>query len=300
MLDPLLSAVAEISDRARTLEQQAEEQDGVSEPDGVSPSSPEQVDGDENKPWVWQDGFAPLWGDTADLQNDIPLDEEAFTIDSINQEGKRNCVALSILASIAHTDPEFLADHVRRVGRERYEVDLYIDGEWTTVEVSGEVARDGVRGPDGNQNWATIYEQALIQEGVLGEEGGYSSNSGAARVLEAVTGSEPRYMDNDPWTHAKDMPSYENVVGSVADGEPVVLCTIDSSTGPDGTQIVEQHAHTVESVNPDGTLTLVNPWGTNTSYDTTDGTHRITITEDEYRELFDGVVIGSPADEWDR
>ncbi|QNN82142.1 hypothetical protein H3H54_13405 [Brachybacterium sp. Z12] len=238
-------------------------------------------------------------GSTADLQNDIPLDEGQFTIDSISQEGKGNCVTLSILASVAHADPAFLAEHIRRVGRERYEVDLFIDGEWTTVEVSGKVDRDGVRGPDGDQNWATIYEQALIEADVLSDEGGYGSNAAAARAFEAVTGTGSEYRD-DLWNVHKEMPSYEGVVNSVERGEPVVLCTIDNSAGGDGTQIAEKHAYAVESVNPDGTMTLVNPWGSDENYDNSDGSHRITITEEDYRRLFDGVVTGSSPDEWDR
>jgi hypothetical protein len=297
VFDRLTDLAEETHALARDLDGHAEEQDRASDPVGAVQ---QHVDGDENKFWFWQDGFAPPWGSTADMQDDIPLDEEQFTIDSINQEGKGNCVALSVLASIAHADPEFLADHVRRVGDEQYEVDLYIDGEWKTVEVSGDVDRDGVRGPDGNQNWATLYEQALIQEGVLSESGLYPSNAAAAEVFDAVTGGRQTYSDDDPWSHPKDMISYDSLVERVEEGMPVVLCTINDPGPADGTQIVEGHAYTVESVNPDGSMTLVNPWGADGNYDTEDGSHRITITEEDYRRLFDGHVIGSTPDDWDR
>lgn len=294
---PLREAVDRLRLLAQELEREADEQDHASAPDGVGGGG--QVDGDENKFWIWQDGWAPPWGSTADLQNDIPLDASAFTVDSINQEGKGNCVALSTLAAIAQADPEFLADHVRRVGRERYEVDLFIDGEWTTVEVKGKIDRDGVRGPDGNQNWATIYEQALIQEGVLDEDGTYSSNEQGASVFRAVTGGEFEY-GYDGGFRSTDMPHYREVVRAAEAGNPVVLCTENSSVSANGVEIVEQHAYTVESVNPDGSLTLVNPWGADSNYDPEDGTHRITVSQEEFDQLFDGVVIADAPEDWER
>lgn len=294
---PLREAADRLRLLAQELEREADEQDHASAPDGVGGGG--QVDGDENKFWIWQDGWAPPWGSTADLQNDIPLDASEFTVDSINQEGKGNCVALSTLAAIAQADPEFLADHVHRVGRERYEVDLFIDGQWTTVEVKGEIDRDGVRGPDGNQNWATLYEQALIQEGVLDEDGTYSSNEQGASVFRAVTGGEFEY-GYDGGFRSADMPHYREVVRAAEAGKPVVLCTENSSVSANGVEIVEQHAYTVESVNPDGSLTLVNPWGADSNYDPEDGTHRITVSQEEFDQLFDGVVIADAPEDWER
>ncbi len=285
---------------ARGLEGEADEQDHASAPEGgAGAGSAGDVDGDSNKFWIWQDGWAAPWGSTADLQNDIPLDESEFTVDSINQEGKGNCVALASLAAVAHADPEFLAEHVRRVGRERYEVDLFIDGEWKTVEVTGEVDKDGVRGADGNQSWATIYEQALIQEGVLDEDGGYSSNGQGASVIQAVTGGDLEY-GYDGGAPLQEMPHYRDVVRAAEAGHPVVLCTENTSRSANGVEIVEQHAYTVESVNPDGSLTLVNPWGEGSDYEPDEGAHRITVSQDEFDHLFDGVVIADAPGDWER
>ena len=67
-----------------------------------------------------------------------------------------------------------------------------------------------------------------------------------------------------------------------------------------GVEIVEQHAYTVESVNPDGSLTLVNPWGEGSDYEPQDGAHRITVSQDEFDHLFDGVVIADAPEDWER
>ncbi|QNN82143.1 hypothetical protein H3H54_13410 [Brachybacterium sp. Z12] len=61
-VERLAHVSAEVSTRARDLDAQAEEQDLVSRPEGSGGVGGGQADGDENKFWVWQDGFAPLWG----------------------------------------------------------------------------------------------------------------------------------------------------------------------------------------------------------------------------------------------
>src|SRR5699024_11283260 len=86
----------------------------------------------------------------------------------------------------------------------------------------------------------------------------------------------------------------------VCSSDLVVLCTENTSRSANGVEIVEQHAYTVESVNPDGSLTLVNPWGEGSDYEPDEGAHRITVSQDEFDHLFDGVVIADAPGDWER
>lgn len=300
VLQEQLSTVTEqITARGNELLVHADEQDeasGAGDQPGADP-------GDDNPFWPWEDGWSAPWSDKTDIRDDIPLDVEQFGIEAMGQEGFDNCVTVSSLASLAEQDPQFFADRVRQVDDEHYEVELYIDGEWRTVTVKDEVHRSGSR-DDGQQNWLTLYEQALIQEGILTEDGDYARRGGAVDVFEAVTGTEGTRHIGYPGQYSGVEPAltFDQAIAAHEEGRAVVLGTDDSSAvSSDGSvHLAERHAYAIESVNPDGTITVVNPWGEDGNYGGEDGEYRVTVTREQFEGLFDGAYTSAPPEEWDR
>lgn len=303
------ACVQDLADRAHELEAQADEQDSASEPDGASGESGQPRPEEHNKFWWWQDGYAPLWGGNADLQDDIPLDDPAFTLDNVNQEDIGDCMALALMATIARQDPHYMQQHITRLDKERYQVILYDGyGNPKTYIVTGDVLRGGVRGQDCNQNWMTIYEAALIQAGLLDSKGDYASGVYADDFVQAITGAK----GTTRWTgggYGQTMPTYESLVAQIQSGQPTSLGTPTTSVTDDyarqlGIQplaLVENHAYMVDCVNPDGTITIVNPWG-DEKYPDPDknGTHRMTITREQYELYFNAVYQAPTSDKWKR
>lgn len=281
------------------LQAHAAEQDeasGAGEGPGADP-------GDDNPFWPWQDGWSAPWSDKADIRDDIPLDEEQFGIEAMGQEGFPNCVTVSSLGTMAESDPQFFADRIRQIDDEHYEVELFIDGEWKTVTVEDEVHQSGSR-DDGRQNWLTLYEQALIQEGILTEDGTYGRRGGAVDVFEAVTGAEGTRHVGDPGEFSGHEPAitFDDAIAAHQEGRAVVLGTDNTSAvSSDGSiHLVEKHAYAIESVNPDGTITIVNPWGEDGNYRGEDGEYRVTVTREQFEGLFDSGYTSAPPEEWDR
>ena len=293
----LSSVATRLRDAGRNLLTQANQQEQASAVDGISDP------GERNPFWFWEDGFAPFWGDTADLQDNIPLDDEQFTLDNVDQENHDNCVTVSALGVMGELDPEYFQEHIEQIGPEHYEVTLYdSQGNPVVYTVQGDVPRGGVRGQDGNQSWITLYEAALIQHGVLTEDGGYNGTGTAVQVFQAVTGTPGSRV----FPGESDYPSFAELQEMAETGQPVVLGTIDNEL-PDSTaeaygaepiQLVENHAYMVDSVNPDGTINLINPWGSEGSYAEESGTHLITIDRDQYYLYFDGAYLPGDHADW--
>ena len=70
------------------------------------------------------------------------------------------------------------------------------------------------------------------------------------------------------------------------------------SQGVEPLQIVELHAYMVEGVNDNGTVTLVNPWGSQGGYSGDEGAHRITITEKQYQLYFNQAYQAADRSTW--
>lgn len=70
------------------------------------------------------------------------------------------------------------------------------------------------------------------------------------------------------------------------------------SQGVEPLQIVELHAYMVEGVNDNGTVTLVNPWGSQAGYSGDEGAHRITITEKQYQLYFNQAYQAADRSTW--
>lgn len=301
----------DLAARAEALDGHAQEQDDASDGDGGSgtgggPENPEE----RNKFWWFQDGHAPPWGKTADLQDDIPLGSEVYTLDNVDQEDIGNCLTLAYLATIAKQDPGFIQRHIKRIDKEKYEVILYDEyGNAKTYTVTGDVLRTGVRGQDGNQSWMTIYEAALIQAGLLTEDGEYASSTGGVRFAQAITGSNGT-VRWDGGGFDQTRPSFEQLAQEVRSGQPTILGTrsmvvsddLARSQGVEPLQLVENHAYMVDTVNDDGTITIVNPWGTDDLGDgkSENGAHRMRITQEQYQLYFNAVYSAKKPSEWKR
>lgn len=301
----LLGDVAgRVREASSDLIRQADEQDRASGTGGTfagvggGPAAPQE----RNKFWFWEDGFAWPWGDTADLQDDIPIDDGQFTLDNVDQENFPDCQAVSALGVLGRQDPDYFQDRIKRVGPEKYEVTLYdANGKPKVYTVEGDVPRGGVRAKDGNQSWMTLYEAALIQAGVLHKDGSYGDSAGMG-VYQAVLG----VSGDRSWVGKQGYPGFEGVQQAVASGRSAIVGTVERAisdesaraAGVEPLQIVENHAYMVDSVNSDGTITLVNPWGPESRYAGDHGSHRLTVTQAQYRLYFDQCVISPPRTTW--
>lgn len=229
-----------------------------------------------------RDGLVPV-------EPGISLSDDQFSNDHVAQNSQRNCGLVAVLGELAAFDSQYLQDHIQQVDATTFEVTLYDEDANPVTYLIATVGPDGVRGPDGAQNWATIYQEALIRHGILNPDGSY--NAYPEEWFQAITGAPGA----DLMGRDEDFPTFEQVQQLAADGTPLVLGTNLTPISPD---LVEFHAYMVHSVNPDGSVVLVNPWGPNADYGSGDGDHYITITEADYEEHFISAAIAADRDEW--
>jgi hypothetical protein len=196
--------------------------------------------------------------------------------------------------------------HIHRTSDGAYEVTLYNDqGVPIVYTIDDSVLENGARGNDGRQGWMTLYEAALIQAGVLKENGHYTNEYSADvihDITHAVTGRDGQSFQPG----ADGSPSYQELCKLVRDGRPVTLGTVNATVpdeqarklGVTPLQLAEQHQYMVDKVNPDGSLTLVNPWGADAHYGSASGAARITVSAKQYELYFDNVMVSADKSEW--
>lgn len=299
----LVQAGVRLKEAGQSLVHQADEQERASSEGGSwSGGSTGAGSGDATITWPWEDDWKWPWEDdrtTVPVEGDIPLDQGQFTNDNTGQRSYPDCVVVSALAEMG-VDDAYLREHIVQNDDGTYTVTLF-DGDGNPVEYTIESVGDGgVRGPDGSQTWMTLYEEALIQHGMLNEDGTYAD--GAVKVFQAVTGAEgTRTFDGDD-----GYPSFATVAQAAEDGTPLVVGTTPEAisdadaraAGVVPLQIVENHAYMVSSVNPDGTVTLTNPWGSSAGYSDDTGTHHITISAEQYDLYFHSAYAPAPREDW--
>jgi hypothetical protein len=261
----------------------------------------------------WADGGAWIWQKDRDLEDDIPLDDpDLYGLDSMNQAGVGNCQVVATLGALSEQDPEFIQEHIRRIDDETYEVTLYDENGDPVVYVVEDrlTNKDPMRGADGKQNWMSIYEDALIQHGTLrdgtetlagGEDpvpGDYKNGYRPDDLSATITGERGDHftLGTNHQDGVDTIPS-ESLVDRIERGESVVLGTDDQNADFNGRDVAENHAYVVESVNPDGTVTVVNPWGADGRYPDGGG-HRMDIPVDELHMHFDQAWTTPPSDRW--
>lgn len=266
--------------------------------------------------WNWLKSEARKWFDEITLpirgrervDGGISLEDSEFGVDSIHQGSIGNCGTVASLGVISERDPDYLQDHLRRTDS-GYEVTLYDRDGKPVVYYVHDVLDDGVRGAGDAHSWATIYEQALIQAGVLKGSGEYADADGdgdvdhddLAAVYRAVTGAEGKtFLRGED-----DYPTFEKVQERVRSGEPLVVGTYHEvvsdqkarEAGVEPLDLVEQHAYMVEGITADGSIVLVNPWGAGAGR-AEDGGHRITINRAQYELYFSSVFYGPDRSLW--
>lgn len=287
---------------AGAADDDAAEQDQVSAADGATSGSGRGPQG-EDRPgwrWPWDDQGSWPWQSDVDLRDDIPLDDpDDYGLDAMNQGRSGNCMVVATLGALSEQDPQFFMDHIEQTGSESYEVTLYDrDGNPVVYTVEGDIAKGAMSGPDGQQNWMSLYEDALIQHGMLDESGEYTRAYSGTSMQEAITGAESGYYTvGHLATVGVDRMSEEQLIEEIESGGTVMLGTYDDSADANGHEIVENHAYVIESVNDDGTVTVVNPWGEDATY-WFNGEHRTDIPIDELGEHFDNAWVSASADEW--
>lgn len=314
-LGTVRSTVAALRADGEEARTHAEEQDAASSADGAadgaSGGGAADERGPEDGPQVqsfiggWSDGGAWFW--QKDLEDDIPLDDPAeYGLDSMNQAGVGNCMVVATLGALSEQDPEFIQEHIRRIDDETYEVTLYDEnGDPVVYTVEDRLTnKDPLRGADGDQSWMSIYEDALIQHGTLTDgtgdagPGDYKSGYRPDDLSATITGEKGNhYMLGTNHSNSADTVPNGTPIDRIERGETVVLGTDDHSADFGGRDIAENHAYVIESVNPDGTVTVVNPWGADANYPDGGG-HRMDIPVDELHMHFDQAWTTPAGDRW--
>ena len=300
----IAAAARRLRDGAQVLRSNADEQDRASaaESGGGRPSGTGSTpDGARNSFWFWEDGFRAVWSDHARLSKNIKLDKSQFKLDNVDQENVGDCMVLSLLGVMGRADPDYFLKHIRRRDDGSYDVTLYTEsGVPVVYNIADEVIAGGVRGADGKQSWMTLYEAALIKAGYLKSDGEYAKHPYYA--IHAVTGAS-----GEIWAPGSEgYPTFDELKSMVRSGRPVTVGTVDEAIsdsqarakGVKPLQLVEHHQYMVDKVNADGSIVLVNPWGSESSYAKADGGHRITVTKAQYELYFDNVTAAANRSTW--
>lgn len=233
-----------------------------------------------------------------------------FSPEDINQGGVNDCWWLGTLAAYANT-PEgekWLKDHIRANPNGTFTVTLYVDGKPIEITVTDyfptkgdSVAGTGVWNGLGDKepNWASIVEKARAAMHDTGSydnlSGGWSvvnPNFGSGGAMGTVSGDQARWITpSDPITRIP-LPGYQlpDLRNDLSDGRPVTVTTYVSGR----TDMVDFHQYTVTSVNPDGTVTLRNPWGQDASVNGTPKPEYLNLTFDELQRAGFYINIGAP------
>ena len=311
------STVAALRADGEEARAHAEEQDVASSADGAASGTAGDGAADERGPedgpqvqsflGGWSDGGAWFWQKDRDLEDDIPLDDPAeYGLDSMNQAGVGNCMVVATLGALSEQDPEFIQEHIRRIDDETHEVTLYDEnGDPVVYTVEDRLTnKDPLRGADGDQSWMSIYEDALIQHGTLTDgtgdagPGDYKSGYRPDDLSATITGEKGNhYMLGTNHSNSADTVPNGTLIDRIERGETVVLGTDDHSADFGGRDIAENHAYVIESVNPDGTVTVVNPWGADANYPDGGG-HRMDIPIDDLHMHFDQAWTTPASDRW--
>lgn len=317
-LEQAVTDAEQVSDQLRgrgdELRSHADEQEQASSTEaagGGQAGAAEYDDTGEAFIWWWEDGGKWPLQDRTDIRDDIPIDDPSeFGIAAMNQRGIPNCVTIALLGGLSEQDAEFFMNNLEQVSPGVYEVTLFENGRPVVHTIEGDVLPEGARGSDGRQNWMTLYEAALIQHGVLQEDGTYSGYSEA--MIEAITGvPAPSMMV--PLSAETDV---ENGIGGFYDysdgvelnqfaaqylhdqGYTVIFGT-EGRTATDP-PLVENHAYVMTGVDAEGNVVLENPWGAGDHYGGKNGDRRLHLSDEQLGQNMDATHVVPPSSEWAR
>ena len=236
------------------------------------------------------------WGDAANIPlfgpNGVDIEQD------LQQGNDGDCWFLSSAAAIAERSPDFVPARMHQNANGTYTVTFYKDGKPVDITVDGRLPTraDGsiaYAKTTPNSQWVAIYEKAYAQY-----QGGYGAidGGGGGRGLHDLTG---QHTDSpDPGDH-----SLQDVAQWIHDGRAVTtgshkdqgfLWWDGDGEYVDGGKIVTAHEYSVESVDLNAhppTITLLNPWGVNSTNDHGQTIGKITLTESEWHKYFDEMGV---------
>ena len=227
--------------------------------------------------------------------NDGPIDltDEGIVLqaDLNGQDRYGDCTTLSTLISLAHSDPNFIREHMKwDPSTGTYQVTLYQDGKPVTVSVDpATLPTDGSQQAATNKpSWLSVYEQAIQQQ--FGDiPNGQFEDVPIARITghDVPLGPPP---SADDIRHGMDQ-------------DPPAVITADTANAPEqpdnvdpAKRVVPGHTYAVRGVDSDGNVVLQNPWGPNGGWH--DGKYypgEVHLTPGEYQRWFsNGAVLNPP------
>ena len=236
------------------------------------------------------------WGDASDIPlfgpNGVDIEQD------LQQGNDGDCWFLSSAAAIAERSPDFIPARMHQNPNGTYTVTFYKDGKPVDITVDGRLPTraDGsiaYAKTTPNSQWVAIYEKAYAQY-----QGGYGAidGGGGGRGLHDLTGQPTD--SPDPGDH-----SLQDVAQWIQDGRAVTtgshkdqgfLWWGGDGEYVDGGKIVTAHEYSVESVDLNAhppTITLLNPWGVDSTNDHGQTIGKITLTEDEWHKYFDEMGV---------
>lgn len=273
----IMSAVGALRANARQIRANADGQERTSAAESSTTPSPDP-------------GLTKDLGDYERVDH-VSLDDSEFNADHIYQGALGDCWFLASLGSIVERNPEFIRNQMHLNDDGTWTVTMYRDGKPVYITVEPTVAENGAGGAGGQPNWASIYEKAAAV--YFGGDYGDIDGDYPDRALSAITGAKADRLGELSLSEIRE---------KLNDG-PVVLSSEQQDKGDtpwwpfdhevDNDKIVPGHAYMVDDVREvDGQLKIhvVNPWGPDGgSYHGKDRVGDMWLTEQEYRENFDGV-----------
>jgi hypothetical protein len=225
------------------------------------------------------------------------MTDRAISASQIDQGRLANCWFLASAGAIAEQNPDWIREHIQYNAEDgTYTVTFYEDGEPVEITVDSMVYENAAGDPRGDPSWISIYEKAAVE--FLGGQYDDIEYDYPSRALEMMTGQSTSSDSLDPFWPWQDPPSLASIGERLDNGAPVVASTPDGGgwfgDPPPDTEIVQNHAYTVESVSSDGkTITLVNPWGAgHTGGDGHAKAATVTLTAEEFYANFETVTYG--------
>lgn len=221
------------------------------------------------------------------ITGEIPEGDGDVRADKIEQGGLADCWFLAGLGAVVQNDPNFIREHMDRNPDGSYTVTFYKDGEPVKIVVEASHIEASATDPDGNPNFATIYEKAAAE--YFGGDYEDIEYDDPQRSLEAITGKEAETDGELSFDEIQDrMDNGPVVMSSESGGDWNPFTSNDGDVDDD--RIVSNHVYVVSEIK-DGKIHLINPWGPDggTGGDGKSKPGDIWLTEEEYRENFESV-----------
>lgn len=237
-------------------------------------------------------------GEYEDLDDPIPLDDDALDPTNMSQGQLGDCWFLAAAGAVAAADPEWIRDHMWENPDGTWTVKMYdSDGNPEYIQVEPTVPSGSVKDADGGDNWLSIYEKAAAER--FG--GNYSDIDGGwpDDAFEAITGQQSTDLGESNLNDIRD--ALEDGPVSVTTETDDTLWWFDDEIDDD--RVVPNHAYIVDAVedhvNPDTgeseqMIHVLNPWGPDGgNHDDIFRWGDLWLTEEQYQDNFGHAFTGS-------